>query len=213
MSTLLVYAAPREGESVVGRHPEVLGLGVGKLAAAISLTQALARARPEAVLSFGIAGAYPSRHLRAGLRALALLEVCVVSHEGLADEGVEAPEGFRDLATMGLGEVGPWLADGDRSDRLVELLGCARVVGATVSTVSGVEPRSQAYAARTGAQVETMEGAALAAVCRRFGVPFAQLRVISNYTGDRSRSGWDLEAALAKLAEVMGRVLASGVLG
>lgn len=209
---MLVHAAPREGESVIGRHDDVLELGVGKLAAAVSLTHALHERRPDAVLSFGLAGAYPSRHLRAGLVGLQLLDFCVVTHEWLADEGVEQPEGFRDLATMGLAEIGPWPTDAALSDRLAALLGCPRVVGATVSTISGIDRLSHAYAERTGAQIETMEGAALAAVCRRFGVRFAELRVISNFTGDRDRSGWDLEASLARLAEVMDRVLASDLL-
>ncbi len=204
-----MHAAAREAESLVGPHPVRLELGVGKLAAAITLTCALAdagAARPDAVLSFGLAGAYPSRHLRGGLTGLGLLDVCVVTREWLADEGVEMPGGFRDLAELGLGEIGPWPADPELSDRLATRLDCPRVVGATVSTVSSVDRLSLAYAQRTGAQVETMEGAALAAVCRRFGVRFAELRVISNFTGDRERSGWDLERSLAKLAEVMNRV-------
>jgi futalosine hydrolase len=212
MSILLAYAAPREGESVIGRHSAVLETGVGKLAAAIRLTLALTERRPDAVLSFGLAGAYPSRHLGAGSTGLQPLDVCVVGQEWLADEGVEQPDGFRDLAAMGLGEVGPWLADVALSDRLVALLGCSRVIGATVSAVSGVDRLSHAYAQRRGAQIETMEGAAVAAVCRRFGVPFAELRVISNFTGDRDRSGWDLEGSLERLAGVMDRVLASDVL-
>jgi futalosine hydrolase len=213
MSTLLAYAAPREGESVIGRHEPLLELGVGKVAAAIRLTEALAERRPDAVLSFGIAGAYPSRHLRPDLTGLQLLDVCVVTHEWLADEGVERSDGFRDLAEFGLGEIGPWPTDVELSDRLVAVLDCPRVVGATVSAVSGIDRLSHAYALRSGAQIETMEGAAVAAVCRRFGVRFAELRVISNFTGDRDRSGWDLEGSLARLAGVMERVLASGVLG
>lgn len=211
MTSLLVYATPREGESVLGRA-DLLEVGVGKLAAAIGLAEALAQTRPDAVLSFGLAGAYPLRHLRSGLAELDLLEPCVVTHEWLADEGVERPEGFVDLAAMGLGEIGPWQTDTVLCDRLVALLDCKRVIGATVSTISGVDRLSHGYAQRTGAQVETLEGAALAAVCRRSGVRFAELRVISNFTGDRDRSGWDLEGSLAQLATVMDRVLASGVL-
>ncbi|MFV8755324.1 futalosine hydrolase [Nannocystaceae bacterium ST9] len=212
MTTLFVYAAPREGESLIGREVESLALGVGKLAAAITLTRALAERRPEVVLAFGIAGAYPSRHLGPGLRALGLRDTCVVAREWLVDEGVETAEGFRDLAAMGLGETGPWIADVEIADRLAHALDCPRVIGATVSSVSGTDRLSQAYATRSGAQIETMEGAAIAAVCRSFGVRFAELRVISNFTGDRDRSGWDLEGSLATLAATMDRVLASGAL-
>lgn len=211
MPTLFAYAAPREGEVLAGLPAARIELGVGKTSAAIRLSEALAHARPELVFAFGLAGAYPRRHLSPGALELGLHEVCVVARSWLADEGVQTPAGFRDLAAMGLGEIGPFEADPELGERLASALGCARVGAATVSAVSGVEALSQAYAARTGASVETMESAAIASVCRRFGVRFAELRVISNFTGDRDRSGWDLDGSLARLHERVTHVLASGL--
>ena len=72
MSVLLVCAHPAEGERVVAEHPETVVTGVGKVAAAIGVTKALSRARglarlPDAVLLFGVCGAYPQRHRVGGI--------------------------------------------------------------------------------------------------------------------------------------------------
>lgn len=212
MRTLFVHAAPREGEALGDPTCARLEVGVGKSLAASRLARVLAQSRPDAVLAFGLAGAYPGRHLADDVRALARYDVCVVERSSFADEGVETPDGFATLADMRLGEVGPFVADAALSEQLALALACPRVHAATVSTVSGVEALSLAYATRTGASVETMESAALAQVCSELGVRFVELRVISNHTGERSRSGWDLEGSLACLQTVMARVLASGVL-
>lgn len=212
MSTLLVYAAEREGAPVVGKHPETLALGVGKIAATMSLTAALCKRKPDAVVLFGVCGAYPSSHLRTGLRELKVLEPCMVASEILADDGVMTPDGFLDLAHLKLGEVGPIPCDPDLTGKISALLGCPLVTAATVSTGAGVDPLSQAYALRSGAQIETLEGAAVATVCRRFELPFAQLRVVSNRTGDRNRAGWDLDAAVATLRVSMTKIIDAAVL-
>jgi futalosine hydrolase len=216
MPTLFVYAAPREGAWLASRNVSTLELGVGKIAATMSLTASLAERRPQLVLQFGVCGAYPARHLRSGLSELHVLDTCVVASEVVVDDGVQTPDGFLDLAQLsiqGLAEAGPIFADVPRSQAIATLLGCPLVAAATVSTGAGTEALSQAYAARGGGvQVESMEGAAVAAVCRHFGVAHVQLRVISNRTGDRRLSGWDLDGAIAKLTAEVERVLAAGVM-
>ncbi len=212
MSTLIVYAAAREGESAVGKHPQTLELGVGKIAATMSLTASLTKHKPDAVLAVGLCGAYPDRHLRSGLQALNVLDLCMVASEVVADDGVLTPDGFMDLAQLQLGDIGPLACDAELTGKVSAVVGCPLVTGATVSTGAGADSISQAYALRSGAQIETMEGAAIAAVCRRFELPFAQLRVVSNRTGDRNHGAWDLDGALAKLDEALARVLGAGVL-
>ena len=212
MATLIAYAVAREGEAAVGKHPHTLELGVGKIAATLSLTRALAEHRPDAVLLIGVCGAYPDRHLRSGLSALNVGDLCMVTSEVIVDAGVLTPDGFLDLAHLHLGEIGPFPADAELTGKLAALFECPLVSGATVSTGAGADPLSQAYALRSGAQVETMEGAAVAMVCRHFGVPFAQLRAVSNRTGDRSDAVWDLDGSLARLGAAVEKLLAVGVL-
>ena len=73
--------------------------------------------------------------------------------------------------------------------------------GATVSTCSGMPAASMAMARRTGAQVETMEGAAVAIACQHLAVPLVQLRCVSNYTGDPK--SWQLEMAAGRVQEAV----------
>ncbi len=186
MNALFVHAHPVEAEGLV--LPGSLCVGTGKTAAAVGLSRALAVAPVDLVVAFGVAGAYPGAGLDVG-------DVCLVGQDVLADDGVEDEHGFRDLAAMNLGTNGPWRADAERTAALAQLLHVPIVPAATVSTCSATDRASAILQARTGAAIETMEGAAIAAACERAGVPWIGLRAISNRTGDRARAGWDLARA------------------
>lgn len=200
---LFVHAAPLEAGAFASES-RVFAIGVGKVAASVALCQRIIESRPRAVVIFGVAGAYPG--------GPGVGEACLVEREWLADEGVETPDGFVGIDTLGLGDRGPFTADPEVSAWLAERVGppLPRVGGATVSLCSGTDARqAHALAACPNARVETMEGAAVAAVCARFSIPWAELRVISNRTGDRDRGGWDLPAALVVLHAHLGRLLAT----
>jgi futalosine hydrolase len=92
---------------------------------------------------------------------------------------------------MGLGDTGPFAADPVRTAEAARRLAAPIVRGATVSSARA-RRAGAALAGRSGAQVETMEGAAVLQVCRELGVPAVQLRCVSNRCGERSRGGWDL---------------------
>ncbi len=193
------YAHPKEAEGL--DLPEGLLLGVGKVEAALSLTRRLGARLPSAVINVGVAGAYPDHGLDVG-------DVCIVVEETFADEGVVTPDGFEDLVALSLASTNRWTADAALVRAVSALLPAApRVRGTTVSTCSGVDARAHAYAERVDAAVETMEGAAVARVCAAFGVPWVQLRGISNRTGDRARGGWDLSLAKHRLHEATRRLL------
>ena len=53
------------------------------------------------------------------------------------------------------------------------------------------------------ADVETMEGAAFFEVCLERGVPFAEIRVVSNQVGERDHARWDIPLALQRLEEAL----------
>lgn len=173
---------------MVARFPDAVQLGVGKASAAASIALALASwvdDKPDVVLLFGVCGAYPGR--------LAVGDLCLVERDELADEGKITDQGFEHLDSMGLGTRGPFFADRALTARAAQVLGINPVRGATVSTCSGTEVSSDIMARRAGAQVETMEGAAVALVCQRMGVPWVQLRAVSNHTGPEGK--WHLELA------------------
>ena len=57
------------------------------------------------------------------------------------------------------------------------------------------------------ADFESMEGAAFMYACRVAGVPFAQVRAVSNRVERRNRAGWDLVGAVQRLGRVSRRLL------
>ncbi|MDC0722677.1 futalosine hydrolase [Nannocystis bainbridge] len=200
---LLVCAAEVEGRGLASP----LYLGVGKVAAAVAMTRALLERRPAWVLLFGVCGAYPEGHGPGG--RLDVGDVCLVGDEWLGDEGVAVDDGFLTLAQLGLGSVGPLMADGGRTAAAARSLGAPIVRGATVSGCSGTDASSRALAGRTGATVETMEGAAVAWACAAAGVPWVQLRCVSNRTGQRAAGGWDLPRAVAGVQAALQRLQAA----
>jgi futalosine hydrolase len=161
-----------------------------------------------AVLNVGIAGAL------AGANPLALGDAVCASACIYADEGVRTPDGFTDLGAMGF-PAGAWGRAGADASRVpVDEAGVAlfaRVCThtgpiATVSTCSGTDELAREIAGRTGSLAEAMEGAAAAHAAFVLGLPFVELRVISNTTGDRARQRWDLARAMRGL-EALGASL------
>jgi len=190
---LIVCAAPVEGSGLADAV-----IGVGKAAAAMRTTELLVRARPAWLLLIGVCGAYATAR---DAPRLAPGDMCLVGEDRLADEGVALADGeFRGIAALGLGNEGPFRADLARTNAIAERMGIPVVRGATVSTCSGNDEISRAMARRTGAHVETMEGAAVLQVCEQFAVRAVQLRCVSNYTGQRASGNWDLAGAVDRLA-------------
>ncbi|MFM9958895.1 MAG: futalosine hydrolase [Phycisphaerales bacterium] len=196
--------------------------GVGKANAAAAVARVFDPARHATVINIGVAGALPRSKL-------ALLDVVVADPSVYADEGVRTPERFIDMAKCGFapnqGIAGtPSVAvgaDAALRDRLVLLLSRGAAHGvrpgpvATVSTCSGRNGIALRVVRETGAIAEAMEGAAvgftvmrlnaeaLAAAPGGTAAPFAEVRVISNTTGNRARQRWDLEGALTRLSDVV----------
>lgn len=165
----------------------------------------MARGRYQAILSVGIAGMLPGSGLALGDAVLATRSI-------YADEGIVTESGFMTCEAMGF-PLGPCLGgavDGD-GDMLRALRPIVDKEGdiATVSTCSGTNPLAEQVVERTGAIAEAMEGAAIGHAVRRYsdlsprrGSRFAEVRVVSNTTGDRSVQQWAMKAALRKLSDL-----------
>lgn len=70
---------------------------------------------------------------------------------------------------------------------------------ATGNTVPALEARYRAVEA----DIESMEGAAFFEACLRAGVPFAEIRAVSNTVGEEDRTRWDIPLALKNLQEAL----------
>jgi futalosine hydrolase len=215
---LLVVAAPAEAAAVLDglHHPSrsatkwkpvwiddelaVLMTGVGKANAAAGVGIALHSRTFGAVVNLGIAGALPAA------RPPELGDSIAASRSVYADEGVAMPDGsFVGCAAMGfpLGHFDDAGLAG--SPELLKRVGSLMDrVGpiATVSTCSGTDGLARTVVERTSAEAEAMEGAAVGQVALELGVPFVEIRVISNTTGDRGNQAWAIGPALRRLGEI-----------
>jgi futalosine hydrolase len=200
---LVVTAVPAEADAVrAGTHPglaTVEPVGVGPAAAAAGtarlLTLAEATGDPyRAVLSAGIAGGFPHR---------AEIGATVLATRSIApDLGAETPDGFLSIEELGIG-TSVLEADTTLLKTLCAALPAA-VVGdvLTLTTVTGTAATAARLAARfPAAAAEAMEGYGVASAATQAGVPFAELRTISNMIGPRDRASWRLPEALAALTK------------
>lgn len=225
LCSLLAASDPLPGgfpvfHGFLGAHEVRLVIsGVGKANAAAATALLLAQVLPSLVVSFGCGGAFPESGLHLGDLALA-------TAEAYGDEGVETPQGFLDMKSLGfsfLEQAGhpaifefpvpsPWLRLAqvrlaDTAQRRRCRLHLGRFV--TVSSCSGSNLRSAAISARSHALCETMEGAAVAQMCAAFGRPYLNLRGISNLTSDRDLRCWDLPRAVSAAQEAVADLLAA----
>lgn len=180
---------------VVSPRIDAVLTGIGKSNAAGAVAR---HVRPEhrLIVSVGIAGVFPPREFRAGERVLA-------SESVFADEGVETGATFLSTAQIGFAMPGVGeLALRPTQEIIALLRPLVDGVGviATVSTCAGTDARSRDVVARSGATCEAMEGAAVGLVAQRLGAMFAEVRVISNTTGERSRQRWDIRSALESIS-------------
>jgi futalosine hydrolase len=191
----------------------VLVGGMGKTNAAQALTALLEREKVSAVVGFGVGGAYLNAGPEVG-------EVAIASSEHYGDEGVETPNGW--LSCEGIGIP---LVVGERAsyynsfpidplifDRLPDILrenSRPFRFGAfvTVSCCSGSAERGSSIAARFNAICESMEGAAYAHIATLYGIPYLEVRGISNRVTDRNLADWRLDEGAEAAAEVVERII------
>ena len=185
-------AAERDAVSPSGGDGTVIVGGVGPAASAAATSAALAASSYDLAVCAGVGG---------GFAPLEPGELAVASSVVFADLGAETGSGFEsfDFATDRY-EVEPRLAVAV-ADRTGGRLGTVL----TVATVTGTATRTQALLARfPDAVAEGMEGAGVAAAAQLHGVPFVEIRAISNVVGPRDRLSWQIPTALAALRQAFG---------
>lgn len=189
-------AAEQDAIAVTGASADLVIGGVGPAAAAAAASRALGAKRYDLVVCAGIGG---------GFAPLRLGELAVAAAIVFADLGAETPDGFTPVSELGFGEerypVAPKLAV-ELADRTGGHLGSIL----TVATVTGTAARATDLARRfPDAVAEGMEGAGVAAAATAHGVPYAEVRAISNPVGPRDRDAWQVPLAL----ECLGRAVAA----
>jgi futalosine hydrolase len=202
MRILVVAATVQEIPSLLppGRTDpriEVLLTGVGMVATAAHCSRALARARFDVALNLGVCGTFD--------RAIPLGTVVHVVSDRVAELGVEDGDRFVALSELGLGADGELVNAAPPANPTLARL--PRVRGITVNTVHGSDASIAAVRARFNPQVESMEGAAFAYACGINGVPYAQVRAVSNVVERRDRDAWRLDLAVRALSDAAQDIL------
>jgi futalosine hydrolase len=149
-------------------------------------------------VSAGIGGGFAGR--------AAVGSLVVASELIAADLGVRSPAGFASVDELGFGSS-RLLADPDLAARAAARLQAAGLTAClapalTVSTATGTAAAAAELAARyPTAACEAMEGFGIAEAARRCGVPFLEIRAISNAIGPRDRDAWRIPEALLALEQ------------
>ena len=219
--------------SLCGKSVLLIEGGVGLVNTAAAVTLALTRHDPAVILQFGVGGAY----VRSGL---VVGDLAIATEECYGDTGVLTPEGWIDLEGMGFpilpartddhGPAGQTLReplynriplDAGRAENIrqclesgPESLAAHRIVTGpfvTVQQCSGVQAVGDTLAARYDGICENMEGASAAHVAAANGIPFVEIRGISNRVVDRDLSQWDLPLAIRHCQQAVERIVGHGV--
>jgi len=181
-----------------GHMIDALVTGVGMVATASHCSRALTRDAYDLALNVGVCGSFdPS------------LEPGTVVHvvcDRLAELGAQDDERFLTIQEMGLlGEDEPPFVKGGLVNTTPPANGAlarlAAVRGITVNTVHGNDRSIAVVVERFRPQVESMEGAAFMYACLMHGVPFAQVRAVSNRVERRNRHAWKMAEAITRAGE------------
>ncbi|WP_276133345.1 futalosine hydrolase [Polluticoccus soli] len=178
-----------------GKRLTVCITGVGMMATAYHLAKACSATRFDMALQAGIGGAFH--------RQINLGDLVFVRSEQLGDLGAEDGEAYLDIFELGLLQHNELPFTGGRlaapTADFHKLIDLPPVDGLTVNMVSGNEASIIRLAERYQCGVESMEGAAFHYVCLQEGIPFAQVRAISNYIERRNRANWKIGDAITNL--------------
>ena len=223
--------APRvgRGEAVVWEHDGrdwLLGVsGVGLVNAGLFVGGALARFELEGAVSLGLAGSFDLGVLPLGALTLVRWEIWPEYGRGPEEPfSDDCADGLADPRALGF-PLGRLPDHGERvwdrvdhpPDAALRAMGLGSdpawpwCVGLSVSTVTANPDRADALGRTYGRAktplIENMEGFAPAYACALAGLPFVELRSVSNLVGSRRPGHWDLEAGLAGLAAGSKRLL------
>jgi len=189
--------------SAANCETDILIAGIGMMHTAFSLGKHLILHKPDIAIQAGIGGSF--RH------DWELGQVVTVKREFLADLGAEDNDQFKDLFDIQLWQPSQIPFTGTSLENtfagLPELPPLPIATGISVNLVSGSQATIQKLVAKYDPDVESMEGAAFHYACLLEGIPFLQLRSLSNYVEVRDKSKWRIPLAVKTLNDELIRTV------
>ncbi len=186
MKAIFFVPTYREKEGIFrGLNVPVEVVGMGKVDAAFRTALIFAKNKYDLAVLCGVGGGYYESGINIG-------DIVIAEEEVLIDEGVRYKENLAPLS-----DYFP------RYKLETFNLPYKKGVFNTVSSVSGDRETAHLYYNLSKAICENMEGGSVAHVCSFFKIPLLEIRVISNYAGDR-RFNWN---TLEVLRDAIGGIL------
>lgn len=189
--------------SLKNHQVEILLTGVGILASAHSLTVTAISKKPDLIIQAGMAGSFSS--------AFPPGSIVIVKEELIGDCGVREDGQWKDTFDLnfeGIDNV-PF-----KNKKLVNplinswnSLQLPTATGLTVNQVSTDPYSIQLLQEKYHCDIETMEGASLHFVCLKMGIPFIQIRSISNKVGSRNKKEWTIQEAISSLNNKLAKII------
>jgi futalosine hydrolase len=183
---------------------DILITGMGMTPTAYHLGRQLPASNYDVVINAGICGSYSESH--------PVGKVVNVVEETFCELGAENNDHFISLFELGLMEPddppfrsGKLLNNSTPKGPVLRKLD--RVKGITANTIHGNPETIRKLREQFNPDVESMEGAAFFYACLMSGVPFHQVRSISNFVEERDKSKWDIPLALANLNNTLFDIL------
>lgn len=137
-------------------------------------------------LNIGICGSFNSN--------LEIGSVVNIVQDHFSELGAEEDEKTLSITEMGLeGKIELFNETIIKNKVLVEI---PKVCGITVNTVHGNEKSIEKVFNKFHPNTESMEGAAFMFVCENEGIPYAQLRAVSNLVEKRNKANWNIPLAI-----------------
>lgn len=168
---------------------DVLITGVGMVSTTYKLTKQLSKEHYQLVINVGIAGAFSSK--------LLIGDAVIVTTDCLAEMGAESPNGlipFQKMAFKGI-----YQAKANAGFTIKAWHHLPRVNGITVNKVHGKTDSIVETEINFSPDVESMEGAAVLAICEAENIDCYQLRTISNRVEPRNTANWNIGLAIQNL--------------
>lgn len=215
-ATMLGSKSIIEG-TLAGRKIRLCVGGMGKVNAAHAATLLISQFNPDALVIFGVGGAYPSSGAKVG-------DIAIAKEEIAGDEGVMCLDGFKDAEFIGIPVIKTatsmiyttYPAPDDLLKQALQALVSyqdtddAEVhLGAfvTLSTCTGTLSRARELEERYHGLCENMEGAAAAQVAELHGIPWLEVRGISNIVEDRDLGKWDIPQAANAVQKAVAHIV------
>jgi futalosine hydrolase len=176
--------------------------GIGPVFTTFNLTEILNQKKYDLVINIGICGAF-SEWLQVG--------DCVnVMKEQFGDFGVTDHTDFQTVFDLKFLDKmdDPFAGGALWADMFYAAeIPLREASGLTVSNASGEAGQIEFRRKKFGANIETMEGAAVFYVCAQKKVPVVQIRCVSNRVEPRDTSAWNVPLALKNLSETLAIVI------